>query len=76
MKSTIDMTPAEIREAALRAIMRELGPVGLARFMQQQSNGSGDYVKDREAWRPEYESDEEMKAAVREWRLKQEAAEE
>ncbi len=71
MKSTIDMTLAEIREAAIGAILRELGPIGLARFMQQQSPGSGDYVKDREAWRPEFETTAEMKAAVREWKASQ-----
>lgn len=62
--------------AAMNARLSELGPVGPARFMKHQSNGSGDYVKDGEVWRQDFNSLAEIKAAVREWRLKQEAAEE
>lgn len=46
------MTPAEIRRAAYEAIVRELGPSGLFRFIQDFSLGSGDYVKDRRAFLP------------------------
>jgi hypothetical protein len=40
-------TLAEIRDAGLRALERELGPVDLARFLQQFEHGSGDYSLDR-----------------------------
>ena len=42
-------TPAEIRRAGLAAIARELGPVGLARFLQLYEHGEGDYTAEREA---------------------------
>lgn len=42
-------TPAEIREAALAAVARELGPVGLARFLNLYETGHGDYSAEREA---------------------------
>ncbi len=37
----------EIRRQGMEALARELGPVGMARFLQLFENGSGDYVKDR-----------------------------
>ena len=44
------MTPQEIRRAGIAALVRELGPVGMARFFQQFDPGSGDYSKERRAW--------------------------
>ncbi len=44
------MTPAEIRERGLEALREALGPVGMARFLQQFARGSGDYTRDREEW--------------------------
>lgn len=44
------MTLAEIHQAGLAALARELGPVGMVRFLQQFESGSGDYSKDRHAW--------------------------
>jgi hypothetical protein len=44
------MTPQEIRQAGVAALLRELGPVGMARFLLQFDRGSGDYAKDRHAW--------------------------
>jgi hypothetical protein len=46
------MTPAtmpleEIRRAGLDALERELGPVGMVRFLQQFETGSGDYTAER-----------------------------
>jgi hypothetical protein len=40
----------EIRTKGLLALRNELGPVGMIRFLQLFSNGSGDYAKDRHAW--------------------------
>lgn len=50
--STIDVftaTAAEIRRAGLAVIARELGPVGLARFLQLYEGGAGDYTAERDA---------------------------
>jgi hypothetical protein len=44
------MTPVQIQEAGLRILSRELGPVGLIRFLQQYELGSGDYTKERRQW--------------------------
>ena len=51
-RDTGKMTPAEIREAAYEAIVRELGPSGLFRFIQDFSLGSGNYLKDRRDFLP------------------------
>jgi hypothetical protein len=44
-----EMTIHDIRRAGFAALLRELGPVGMARFLQQFSTGSGDYSKERHA---------------------------
>ena len=43
-------TPAQIRERGIEALAKALGPVGMARFLQQFEMGSGDYTRDREEW--------------------------
>ena len=48
------MTPQQIRVAGLAALSRELGLVGMIRFMQQFEMGQGDYSKDRHAWLDKY----------------------
>jgi hypothetical protein len=40
-------TMEDIRRQGLEALARELGPVGMVRFLQLFENGSGDYVKER-----------------------------
>jgi hypothetical protein len=40
---------AEVRRAGLEALARELGPVGMVRFLQQFETGSGDYSENRHA---------------------------
>jgi hypothetical protein len=37
----------ELRRAGLEALARELGPVGMVRFLQQFETGSGDYTAER-----------------------------
>lgn len=37
----------QIRRAGLDALARELGPVGMVRFLQQFETGSGDYTTER-----------------------------
>jgi hypothetical protein len=44
------MTPQQIRVAGMAALSRELGMVGMIRFMQQFEMGQGDYSKDRHQW--------------------------
>jgi hypothetical protein len=44
------MTQEEIRLAGLRALSRELGTVGLVRFLQQFEIGHGDYTTERHEW--------------------------
>jgi hypothetical protein len=40
----------EIRRLGLEALRRELGPVGMVRFLQQFESGQGDYTADRSRW--------------------------
>ena len=40
----------EIRRAGLQALLRELGPVGAIRFLQQYETGTGDYSEERHRW--------------------------
>lgn len=40
-------TMEDIRRQGLEALARELGPVGMARFLSLFENGSGDYVQER-----------------------------
>lgn len=43
-------TLEEIRRTGLGALARELGLVGMVRFLQQFETGSGDYSIDRHSW--------------------------
>ena len=40
-------TLEQIRIAGLRALRRELGPVGMVRFLHQYEVGTGDYTEER-----------------------------
>ncbi len=44
------VTLEEIRTMGLEALARELGPVGVIRFLQQFESGHGDYSKERHQW--------------------------
>jgi len=52
------MTPQQIREAGMEALSRELGVVGMIRFMQQFELGKGDYSQDRHEWLDRYSVDD------------------
>ena len=52
------MTPQQIRAAGMAALSRELGVVGMIRFMQQFEMGQGDYSKDRHEWLDQYNVDD------------------
>ena len=71
MKSVSDLTPQQLRAAAFDAILRELGPLGLARFVRENGLGSGDYTKDREIWLPE---DKSVREIAEEWRTRSKQA--
>jgi hypothetical protein len=43
-------TLEQIRLVGLEALSRELGPVGMIRFLQQFETGHGDYSSDRHQW--------------------------
>ena len=44
------MTLNEIKQTGLEVLARELGPVGMIRFLQQSETGWGDYSQDRHQW--------------------------
>jgi hypothetical protein len=44
------MTLAQIQNKGLDLLARELGPVGLIRFLQQFESGFGDYTAERDEW--------------------------
>ncbi len=54
---TETMTPAQIRITGLAALMRELGPVGMVRFLQQFEAGYGDYSRERHQWLDQWDLD-------------------
>ena len=43
-------SPAKVRKMGVDTLGKSLGPVGMARFLQQFETGSGNYTKDRERW--------------------------
>ncbi|MBI3741689.1 MAG: hypothetical protein HY257_08040 [Chloroflexi bacterium] len=59
------MSMAQIRIAGLAALMRELGPVGMVRFLQQFETGYGDYSKERHQWLDQWDF-EKLMVALRE----------
>jgi hypothetical protein len=44
------MSLSEIRSAGLEALARELGPVGMVRFLQQFETERGDCTHERDNW--------------------------
>lgn len=45
-----EKTLEEIREEGIRALITQLGPVGMVRFLQQFETGRGDYTAERGQW--------------------------
>jgi hypothetical protein len=41
---------AELNQKAKAILIRELGPVDYARFLQQYEEGTGEYTRDRHQW--------------------------
>lgn len=50
--STPYLTLNEIRTLGFEVLLRELGPAGTIRFIQQYETGHGDYTRDRRQWLP------------------------
>jgi hypothetical protein len=50
LMNTQTMSLEQIRIAGMEALARELGVVGMVRFLQQFETGHGDYSKDRHEW--------------------------
>jgi hypothetical protein len=48
--TTPTMTLNEIQQKGLEALSRELGPVGMVRFLQMFETGYGDYTRERHQW--------------------------
>ena len=46
------LTLNEIRTIGFEALLRDLGPAGTIRFLQQYETGRGDYTRDRRKWLP------------------------
>ena len=55
------MSLEQIRIAGMEALARELGVVGMVRFLQQFETGHGDYSKDRHNWLDEQDMDTVLK---------------
>ena len=55
------MSLEEIRITGMEALARELGIVGMIRFLQQFETGHGDYSKDRHQWLDNQDMDSVIK---------------
>lgn len=55
------MSLEQIRIAGMEALARELGIVGMIRFLQQFETGHGDYSKDRHKWLDKQDMDTVIK---------------
>jgi len=51
----------EIRKTGIDALINALGPVDMARFLQQFENGKGDYTRDRKQWLEDLTVDQVLK---------------
>jgi hypothetical protein len=58
------MSLEQLRQRGIAALAKELGPVGMIRFLQQYESGSGDYSQDRHQWLPD--DMQTIMAAIRE----------
>ena len=64
MIDTSKMTPVQIQQVGTAILLRELGPVGLIRFLQQYDLGTGDYTKERHQWLDNLTVDEVIQLAL------------
>ena len=66
--TTSYLTLNEIRTIGFEALLRELGPAGAIRFLQQYETGRGDYTRDRRKWLPKKSVQEVGRQIVKERR--------
>ena len=52
------LTLHEIRTIGFEALLRELGPAGAIRFLQQYETGRGNYTRDRHKFLPKMSVEE------------------
>jgi hypothetical protein len=52
------MNLTQIRQRGLEILNRELGPVGMVRFLQQFEMGKGNYTEERHQWLDKFTVDE------------------
>ena len=52
------MTPVQIQRTGMEVLVREMGVVGLIRFLQQFDMGHGNYTEDRHEWLDDLTLDE------------------
>jgi len=52
------MTLEQVRVVGYSALLRDLGPVNLVRFLQQFETGHGDYTLERHQWLDQYTVEE------------------
>jgi hypothetical protein len=45
---THELSPVQLRQLGIEALVQALGAVGMARFLQQFDGGRGDYTRDRD----------------------------
>lgn len=45
---THELSPAQLRQLGIEALVQALGAVGMVQFLQQFDRGSGDYTHDRD----------------------------
>jgi hypothetical protein len=66
MIDTLPMTQIEIYEAGLEVLSRELGAVGMIRFLQMFEKGKGDYTKERHQWLDHFSIEDVIDLAMKE----------
>ena len=52
------MTLEQVRVVGYSALLRDLGPVNMVRFLQQFETGHGDYTAGRHQWLDQYTVEE------------------
>ena len=52
------MTLEQVRVVGYSALVRDLGPVNMVRFLQQFETGQGDYTLERHQWLDQYTVEE------------------
>ena len=52
------MTLEQVRVVGYSALLRDLGPVNMVRFLQQFETGRGDYTVERHQWLDQYTVEE------------------